>query len=56
MNIGVFVSWIFVTLVMIVLFPLVLSTNKALKREINLFPFEEEFNILESRPLNISAK
>lgn len=55
-NIGIFVNWIFAPLVMIILFPLVLSTNKVLKREVSLYPFEEEFNTLESRLLNISAK
>ena len=55
MNTGVFINWLFVTLVMIMLFPLVYQQID-LTREINVFPFEEEFSILESRPLNISAK
>lgn len=55
MNTGVFINLIFVTLVMIMLFPLVYQEID-LKGEINVFPFEEEFSILESRPLNISAK
>ena len=53
MNTGVFINWIYVTLVMIMLFPLFYKQID-LKRAINVFPFEEEFSILESRPLNMS--